>query len=731
MRSLRIPGLRRLELNRSLLGDFVILHIGIATLVGALSISGMWWATDRVVQENQRKWAVQWVERLDMLGSPLYVAADESEFMRIRAYVESFDEIAVVRYYRPDGRLLHEERSEGHDDIQIRQLTEADRRWLSRSDAQNPYRVATGEHGPSVFRISTSLWAEAILADGLLGFDPTHGGAEEATLLGFVELGLDFTPYRAAMNRRVMQWSIGILLGVVILSIIGLFWFQRALRPLYNLRAPLSSLAQGNLEIPVDSAEHAELAAINDALASTINALHQRDREIREAANFDALTGLQGRVGLDERLVDEIAKAHETDHSSAVLFIDLDQFKYVNDTVGHGAGDRLLIRVSDHLRSQVSADDLICRYGGDEFVVVRHGANAVDAEVFATEVLQSMAEIQFVEDGRAFNVRCSIGIAMADRDAQRVEDVMAQADLACHEAKGQGRNRYQLFQRDQGERAQIAADMGWSERIREALENEGLSLRYQPIALVEDGSEAIYEVLLRMKGDGRKAIPPGAFLPAANRFGLMGDLDCWVIRTAFRHLAEIHETRPEVIFSLNLSGIVFSDPRIVDYVIEQLAETGIPGSAIVFEVTEQLAIRFIEDASHIMEALMGVGCRFALDDFGTGFSSFTYLEAAARGFPQDRWRIHREPRQRRGRSRDRDLDRGNRARHGHRDDRRTRARPGDARDPPGNGRRLRAGLLHRPPQGSDPAEPRLHSGAQAPDQVPGRNPATPRGTPTR
>jgi diguanylate cyclase (GGDEF)-like protein len=624
--ALSIPGARRLERNRSLLGDFVFLHIGIATLVGALSISGMWWATDRVVEENHRKWAAQWVERLDMLGSPLYVVADENEFQRIRDYVRSFDEIAVVRYYLPDGQLLHEDKSVGHDGIEIPELTDADRRGLSETGTNNQYQIESAGGGANVYRISMSLWAKAILADGLIGFDPASGGEEEATLVGFIEVGLDFTEFRSAMNRRVTQWSIGILLGVVLLSIFGLFWFQRALRPLHRLRAPLSSLAQGKLEIPVDGAEHAELAAINDALASTINALHQRDREIREAANFDALTGLQGRVGLSDRLREDIERAKACGHSSALLFLDLDQFKYVNDTVGHGAGDRLLIRVADLLRSLVGEEDLICRYGGDEFVVVRGAADRIEAENFASRIVKSMADIQFVEDGRAFAVRCSIGVAMVDGHTAQVEDLMAQADMACHEAKGQGRNRYQVFTLDQGEREQIAADMGWCDRIREALETDGLSLRYQPIAAIEDGSEEIYEVLLRMRGDGRSAIPPGAFLPAANRFGLMGDLDCWVIRTAFQELAKIRRQRPEVIFSLNLSGIVFSDPRIVDYVIEQLSETGVPGEAVVFEVTEQVAIGHIKDASEIMKALRKVGCRFALDDFGTGFSSFTYLK---------------------------------------------------------------------------------------------------------
>jgi EAL domain-containing protein (putative c-di-GMP-specific phosphodiesterase class I)/GGDEF domain-containing protein len=583
----RVPRPRRIELNRSLLGDFFFVHLGIATLVAALSIGGMWWTTDRVVEENLARWAVQWVDRLDALGSPLYGVADEDEFKHIREYVTSFDEIAVVRYYQSDGTLLHEEQSGAHH-INMPRLTGSDLNELSLiAEDEINYRIDTGAGEDDAYRISTSLWAESIIADGLLGFDPTRGGDEESTLLGYVELWLDFSSYRSAMNHGVMKWSLGIMLGVFFLSVIGLIGFHRALRPLYNLRAPLSSLAEGNLEIPVDDAEHAELAAINDALASTISALHQRDREIREEANFDSLTGLVGRVGLGQRLREEIDRASDFNESSAILFLDLDQFKYVNDTVGHAAGDRLLIRVAD---------------------------------------LLPMADIQFVEDGRAFNVQCSVGLAMVDADIGEPEDVLAQADLACHEAKGQGRNQFRVFTRDRGEREKIAADMGWSDRIREALDNEGFSLRYQPIIRTDDGTEYMHEVLLRMRGTGRTAIPPGAFLPAANRFGLIGDLDCWVIRTAIQKLASIRRTRPDVLFSLNLSGIGFSDPRIVDYVIEQLEVTGVPGSAIVFEVTEQVAIRYIDDANAIMRALMEVGCRFALDDFGSGFSSFNYLK---------------------------------------------------------------------------------------------------------
>jgi EAL domain-containing protein (putative c-di-GMP-specific phosphodiesterase class I) len=237
-----------------------------------------------------------------------------------------------------------------------------------------------------------------------------------------------------------------------------------------------------------------------------------------------------------------------------------------------------------------------------------------------------MRDIQFVEEGRAFNVRCSIGVAMINEHSVKPEEILAQADMACHEAKGQGRNRFQIFTADAGDREQAAADMGWSDRIREALSNDGFSLRYQPIVEVGGGPTIMYEVLLRMRGHGKKIIPPGGFLPAADRFGLTGDLDYWVIRHAFEKLARVRQTQPEIVFTLNLSGIVFSDSRLVEYVDEQLDRWGIPGTSIVFEITEQVAIRYIEDATTIMRRLIDMGCRFALDDFGSGFSSFNYLK---------------------------------------------------------------------------------------------------------
>jgi diguanylate cyclase (GGDEF)-like protein len=612
--------------GRSLLGDFFFLHLGFATFVGLLSIFGLWHTSNWVIDENLRKWAVQWVERLDTLGTPLYVAVDDEEFERVREYARSFSEIAFVRYYTPAGELLHEEKSSATA-VDVPYLQIEDLKLLAKAARDGePYQLDRKIKSGEIFRANKSLWAESILADGLFGFDPEAGGQEERTLLGFVELGLDFEHYRGTMTRRVLQGSVGILVALFLLAIFGLIGFRRALRPLRKFQEPLNKLAEGDLDVTVDSGGHAELIAINDALATTINALHLRDQKLRESVNYDPLTGLMGRTGLNQDLQQEIHRVHMEDCSSALLFVDLDQFKYVNDSVGHAAGDRLLIRVAGLFRILSDDDDLVYRYGGDEFIVIRRNAGRDDAEQLSSLIVESMRDIQFVEDGRAFNVRCSIGVAMINSSSIKPEEILAQADMACHDAKGQGRNRFQIFTGDAGDRERTASDMGWSDRIREALKNDGFSLRYQPIIPIGDGPTSMYEVLLRMRGHGRKIIPPGGFLPAADRFGLTGDLDYWVIRNAFEKLAEVRETRPDIVFALNLSGIVFSDARLVEYVEEQLARFGIPGSAIVFEITEQVAIRYIEDATTIMLRLINVGCQFALDDFGSGFSSFNYLK---------------------------------------------------------------------------------------------------------
>ena len=227
---------------------------------------------------------------------------------------------------------------------------------------------------------------------------------------------------------------------------------------------------------------------------------------------------------------------------------------------------------------------------------------------------------------QSLNVLCSVGITMIDSGRFTPDELMSQADIACHEAKACGRNRCYLYEVSSEEKNRMTADISWSQRIKGALKNDDFLLHYQPIIDLASGEPSMYETLVRMRGDDGETIPPAAFLPAANRFGLMVDIDHMVIRKAFASLSGFRRRGLDLRFTLNLSGYVFNDTKLIGFIAEQLNENELDPSAVVFEITEQVAVRHLGEAGGLIRDLMQLGCQFALDDFGTGFSSFNYLK---------------------------------------------------------------------------------------------------------
>jgi len=347
---------------------------------------------------------------------------------------------------------------------------------------------------------------------------------------------------------------------------------------------------------------------------------------LRAQAERDGLTGIHNRnYFLDElsRVVDRAHRAHQV---STLLYIDLDNFKYVNDTLGHLAGDRLLIEVSELLRKRARRSDLIARLGGDEFTMLLYDTRAEEAQSIAESFRKALASYRFRQASEQVDVGCSIGVAMINAETRSAEEVLSRADFACHLAKRAGRNRVHIFDvMDEANVTALSLDMGWSRRIKDAIEHNRFVLAGQPIVDTRNLQTSAHEILIRLRDEQGALIMPNGFLPAAERFGLSADIDRWVIVNSIRMLAERRRETPSLRYSINLSGQSLSEPAICDLVILELERTGLDPSALTFEVTETVAIANMALAETLLARLKAIGCSTALDDFGAGMSSFAYL----------------------------------------------------------------------------------------------------------
>jgi len=338
-------------------------------------------------------------------------------------------------------------------------------------------------------------------------------------------------------------------------------------------------------------------------------------------AQHDPLTLLFNRSQLDPAIASAIQSAREG-RPGVVLYLDLDNFKIINDTLGHDAGDRLLLQVAATLKSLVRADDFLVRFGGDEFVLILPDCSMPDAVHLAETLIAKIEEIVFVAEGRSFHVGASIGAALID-GTKEMGEVMGSADAACYAAKARGRNRVEVHHQETSEIAKLIADTDWSTRIRDAMRDGSLQLWFQPVISMAR-SEIIYqEVLLRYVDPGLKIpVNPSVFLSAVRRFGQSTKLDRFVIAKSFEALA----LNPNLAVSINISGALFGEESYCDFIESMLLNSGIAPERVLFEITENELIPNLQNASGAIERLQAVGCRFALDDFGSGFSSLTYLK---------------------------------------------------------------------------------------------------------
>lgn len=404
-----------------------------------------------------------------------------------------------------------------------------------------------------------------------------------------------------------------------------------------SLGANSTLIRRDGTEIAVDGSV-TPIQGMDNHLAGTLVLLQDvtKLRKVADSlaheARHDVLTGLVNRREFQRRLETAFAGTRSRNENHALCYLDLDQFKVINDSCGHAAGDELLRKVTELLKSLLRGDETLARLGGDEFGLLIQNAELDDAVRIAERMLAAIKALRFDWQGRAFGIGVSIGVTTMTRKSIDLNSVVSIADSACYAAKEKGRNRVQVYNPNDIELDNRQEEMRAVSRITSALDENRFVLFYQPIipvCAVSDGSEHC-EILVRMINADGALIQPAQFIPAAERYNLMPGLDRWIIRQVFevfhkrfptRELKRAHQ------WSINISGASLSSEGFVDFIRDQAARLDIVPESICFEITESTAITNIQHASNFLWGLRLDGFRFALDDFGIGMSSFSYLKS--------------------------------------------------------------------------------------------------------
>ena len=531
-------------------------------------------------------------------------------------------------------------------DIEMRLLTKtADYRWF-RSRGQS-VRGATGKAIRMAGSITdmtdrrqaaSDLFAEkeralvtlASIADGVVTTDPD----------GWVE-------YLNPIAEQLSGWTTATARGLPMQAILRMVDetnrklapnpIEMVLREERTVEAASTLLLVRNdgTEVPIMQSA-APIRSRSGEITGVVLVLHDVSRErqyvakLSYQASHDSLTGLINRGEFERRLGLALKSAAQLGRHHAVMYLDLDQFKVVNDTCGHAAGDQLMRQVSAVLQRRLREGDTLARLGGDEFGVLLENCAPDNALRIADGLRQTVTECHFAWETRSFNIGVSIGLVNVEDGLFTLNEVMSAADTACYMAKEKGRNRVQVYHAEDSELSTRQGEMEWIGRLQKALEEDRFVLYSQDIAGLDPAHKLAdhCEILIRMLDEKGDLVPPMAFIPAAERYNLMPSIDRWVVRNAFAIIArqQAETGGAPALYAINLSGASIGDERFLEYVREQFSHFAVSPQSICFEITETAAIAKLDKATDFINQFKSLGCLFSLDDFGAGMSSFAYLK---------------------------------------------------------------------------------------------------------
>lgn len=495
-------------------------------------------------------------------------------------------------------------------------------------------------------QMATNHTQTFVQTDGVLFLSPIiMRGEKSDVVVGYAYVELSNVALRALerdlLHNMLLVGLLGLLFSVSVAWLIG----RNITKPIQDVAFAVDKVGGGDFSHVITEDSSGELKVLQTGFNAMSQRLknsyaHMQEKieeataQLRYQAQHDDLTGLINRREFEARLSTCLHEASQLGKQHICCYLDLDQFKLVNDTCGHVAGDELLRQIGALLVNRIHESDTLARLDGDEFGLLLRNKNLADANVIINQFFKLVRDYRFVHEERIFNIGVSIGIVIVDASFNTASDVMHAADAACYSAKNAGRNQSCLYNHGDTENLQRHNAVHAISGITDKINDDSFILYCQPIAplSLDAPQQQHYEVLIRQVGAKGEVSLPQAFIPSAERYNLMPNVDRWVVKhtfSAYRKLLDTNLSKTNYLFSINLSGTSLSDNHFLNYIQEQFSIYAIPPRAICFEITETAAIVNVAQTIKLITTLKKLGCKFALDDFGSGMSSFMYLKKFA------------------------------------------------------------------------------------------------------